>query len=78
MQKNPKIEICAFDGNTWLRVSAEAIEEPSLEAQEHMLEAYPSLKGMYQVNDGNTIIYALKNVTATFSSFTAAPRVIKF
>lgn len=75
---NPKIEICAFDGQRWLRVAAEAVEEPRLEAQEHMLDAYPSLQGMYKAGDGNTLLFALQNGTATFSSFTDAPRTVTF
>ena len=78
IQQNPKVEICAFDGERWLRVAAIAVEDPRLEAQEHMLAAYPSLQSMYQAGDGNTQIFALKKGTATFSSFTEAPRTITF
>ena len=78
MLANPKVELCAFDGERWLRIAATAVEEPRVEAQEHMLEAYPSLKAMYQAGDGNTQIFALEQVTATFSSFTEAPRTVQF
>lgn len=78
MLANPKVELCAFDGERWLRVAATAVEDPRAEAQEHMLEAYPSLKAMYQPGDGNTQIFALEQVTATFSSFTEAPRTVQF
>lgn len=78
MLANPKVELCAFDGERWLRVAATAVEDPRVEAQEHMLEAYPSLKQMYQPGDGNTQIFALEQVTATFSSFTEAPRTVQF
>ena len=76
MIRNPKIEICAFDGERWLRIAATAVEDSRIEAQEHMLAAYPSLQGMYQAGDGNTQIFALTQVTATFSSFTEAPRTV--
>ena len=33
---------------------------------------------MYAADDGNTEVFYLKNATATFSSFTAAPEVEKF
>ncbi len=78
MIRNPKIEICAFDGERWLRIAATAAEDSRIEAQEHMLAAYPSLQGMYQAGDGNTQIFALTQVTATFSSFTEAPRTVTF
>lgn len=76
--ENPHVEICAFDGKQWLRVAATAVEDPRIEAQEHMLAAYPSLQKMYQAGDGNTQIFALEHGTATFSSFTEAPRTITF
>ncbi len=78
IQQNPKVEICAFDGERWLRVAATAVEDPRLEAQEHMLAAYPSLQNMYKAGDGNTQIFASKHGTATFSSFTEAPRTVTF
>ena len=78
MLRNPRVELCAFDGERWLRLAATAVEEPRLEAQKHMLDAYPSLQSMYQPGDGNTQIFALEGVTATFSSFTEAPRTVKF
>ena len=78
MLANPKVELCAFDGDRWLRVAASAVEDPRLEAQEHMLDAYSHLKARYQPGDGNTIIFALEQVTATFSSFTEPPRTLRF
>lgn len=78
MMENPKIEICAFHGGRWLRVAAKAVEDPRLEAQQHMLDEYPSLKDRYQAGDGNTQIFALTEVTATFSSFTEEPRTVTF
>lgn len=75
---NPRVELCAFDGERWLRLAATAAEDPRIEAQAHMLEAYPSLQAMYQPGDGNTQIFALTEATATFSSFTEAPRTVTF
>lgn len=78
MARNPRIEICAFDGDIWLRVEATAVNDDNREAKQHMLDAYPSLKGMYSVDDDNTQVLYLKGVKATFSSFTEAPRTIEF
>ncbi len=75
---NPKIEICAFKDGTWLRVAAKAYADDRIEAQEHMLAAYPSLQGMYKPGDGNTEVFCLKEGAATFSSFTSAPETIQF
>lgn len=75
---NPKAEICAFTGGTWLRIACELIEDDRVEAKKSMLEAYPNLRRMYDENDSNTQVLYMKNATATFSSFTAEPEVIKF
>lgn len=78
IQANPKIEICAWDGNEWIRIAATAVRDDRLEAKQHMLDAYPELQGMYRADDDNTEVLYLKDATATFYSFTAEPRVIRF
>jgi uncharacterized pyridoxamine 5'-phosphate oxidase family protein len=75
---NPKIEICAFDGDRWIRVQAVAVEDDRREARQHMLDAYPQLKDRYSVDDDNTQVLYLKDVTAVISSFAAEPKTIKF
>lgn len=50
MLANPQVEICAFNGQRWLRVAAKAVEVPELAAQEHMLDAYPNLRAMYALS----------------------------
>lgn len=76
--KNPQIEICAFDGQKWLRVQAIAVEDNRVEARQHMLDGYPELQNMYSATDDNTQVFYLKDATATFSSFTEAPEIITF
>lgn len=78
IKMNPKIEICGMVNSKWIRVEAVAVEDDRVEARQHMLEAYPSLKAMYAADDGNTEVLYLKDATATISSFTDAPKVIKF
>lgn len=78
MMANPKIEICGMLNGKWIRVEAEAVEDDRLEPKQHMLDAYPSLKGMCKADDDNTQVLYLKNATATISSFTEAPQIIKF
>ena len=75
---NPKAEICAFHNGTWLRVAGKLVEDDRVEARKSMLDAYPSLRKMYDENDGNTQVFYFKNATATFSSFTSAPETIEF
>lgn len=78
MLANPKIEICGMTNGKWIRVTATAIEDDRTEARQHMLNAYPSLKSMYAADDGNTQVLYLKDATATISSFTEEPVIIKF
>ena len=75
---NPKVEISAFDGKTWIRIAATLVEDNRTETQESMLEAYPQIRGMYAVNDGNNVVYYLKNATATFYTFGGKPRVVQW
>ena len=75
---NPKVEICAFMNGQWLRLAGELVEDDRNEARQSMLDAYPSLQNMYKADDGNTEVFYITNATATFSSFTAEPEVIKF
>ena len=75
---NPKVELCAFKGGEWIRVAGELVEDDRIEARQSMLDAYPSLQQMYSADDGNTEVFYFKNATATISSFTHEPVVIKF
>lgn len=78
LAKNPKAEICAFQGGKWLRISGELVNDDRREPKEAMLDKYPSLKGMYSADDDNTQVLYFKNATAVFSSFTDAPETITF
>ena len=75
---NPKVELSAFDGETWIRVAATLVEDNRTEAQESLLAAYPQLQGMYAVNDGNNVVYYLKDATATFYTFGGEPKEMRF
>ena len=75
---NPNVEICAFDGGKWLRLSGELVSDDRREAKKHMLDNYPELRSMYNEDDGNTEVFYFKNATATFSSFTEPPKIISF
>ncbi len=75
---NPKAEICAFMNGDWIRVSGLLIEDDRVEARKSMLDAYPNLRGMYDENDGNTVVYYFKDATAVISSFSKPPVEIKF
>ena len=78
MLANPKVEISAMVKGDWIRLSGEAVLDERLEAQRSLLDAYPSLRKMYAVGDGNTAVFYLKNAKAVFCSFTKAPEEVTF
>ena len=57
---NPKVELCAFKDGKWLRLSGKLVEDDRIEAKQSMLDAYPSLQGMYKADDGNTEVFFLR------------------
>ena len=75
---NPKVAICAYDGERWLRITATLVEDSRVEIKKAMLDANPGLRSMYDENDDNTAVYFLTEAKATISSFTAEPVEISF
>ncbi|MDR1363320.1 MAG: pyridoxamine 5'-phosphate oxidase family protein [Spirochaetaceae bacterium] len=67
MKANPKIEICASNGNKWLRVAGEAAFNTEKEAKEKAFEAAPMLKNLYKLDDGVFEIFYFKNAVAVFN-----------
>ena len=78
IQKNPKVELCAFGEGTWVRLAGTLVRDDRVEAKQHMLDAYPNLQAMYSAADDNTEVLYFKNATATFSSFGGAPKTVQF
>lgn len=78
LKENPQIEICAMNEGRWIRIRGSAVLDERIEAQEHMLEKYPSLRSMYTPGDGNTEVYYLDGGMAEISSFGAPKKVIFF
>lgn len=78
MKANPKVELSGMYQGKWIRIAAEAVLDERIEAQEHMLAAYPSLQAMYKPGDGNTEVFYLKNATAQICSFTEPAKIINF
>ena len=76
---NPKVEICAMKGVEWIRVAGTLVLDERTEAQKRCLNDYPAHRTMYTTRpDGNTAVYYFKDATATISSFSHEPVVIKF
>lgn len=78
MKANPRVELSGMQEGRWIRVAAEVELDERIEAQEHMLAAYPMLQGQYKPGDGNTEVFFLKNGTAKICSFTEPEKTIVF
>lgn len=78
LEANPKFEISGMAKGQWIRVNGKLVGDESVEAVTAMLDAYPSLKKMYAVGDGNTIVYYIEDGSATFCSFTDPARTVTF
>ena len=75
---NPKVELSAFDGETWIRVAAVLVEDNNPDAQENLLDAYPHLRAKYKTGDGSSSIFYFKDAVATFYTFTGEPVEVRF
>ena len=75
---NPKVEICAYNGESWIRLAGTLVDDERVEAKKAMLDANPSLRSMYDENDDNTAVLYFKDATATISSFTSPNEIINF
>jgi len=75
IQANPNVELCAFNGGSWIRVAGKLVRDDRFEAKAHMLDNYPHLKAMYDPADDNTEVLYFESAVATISSFTEASKV---
>ena len=74
---NPRAEICAFHNGAWVRVAGKLINDDRREVKVAMLDKHPSLRRMYDPDDGNTQVLYFEDAVATFSSFMAPPETVK-
>lgn len=78
IQKNAKVELCAFADGAWVRVAGRLVRDDRVEPKKHMLDAYPNLQVMYSAEDDNTEVLYFEDATATFCAFGAEPKVVQF
>ena len=77
IQANGKVEISDMVGSDrWIRLTGTLVEDDRIEARISMLDAYPNLQTIYKPDDGNTVVYYIKDAAAAFCSFTEAPEVV--
>ena len=78
LSANPKIELCGtYDGGSWLRVTATAVEDNRLEVQQAVLDDPTGPKQLYTAGDGRFVTFRLADVKALKYNFYAAPEEIK-
>lgn len=78
IRENNNVEICAFKDGKWIRVTGKLILDDRVEAKKYMLDMNPNLRSMYNELDDNTAVLYFESGQAIISSFTDAPKVIKF
>ena len=78
IEKNNQVELCAFKDGRWIRVFGKLIPDDRVEAKKDMLDKNPTLRGMYDENDDNTIVLYFESGHAVISSFTEESKVIDF
>ena len=76
--QNPKVEISGMAGDKWIRLTGKLVADPRPEAREAMLEANPSLRRMYKVDDGTFEVLYFTEAKALVYSFTGDPVEITF
>jgi uncharacterized pyridoxamine 5'-phosphate oxidase family protein len=77
--QNPHVAICAFDGHSWLRISATLVEDTRLAAKQHMIAANEELqKRGYKAEGDYVEVLYLTEATATFASHDSDPKVVRF
>lgn len=73
---NPKAELVACKGTDWVRITCELKEKDDRNIRVAMLDKMPSLRAMYNEDDGNMVMFEITNAVATFSSFTAPSETV--
>lgn len=76
IEKNNKVEICAFKDGKWIRISGKLVLDDRIEAKKYMLDQNPELRSMYNEEDSNTAVLYFESATAIISLFTEAPKII--
>lgn len=64
MIENPRVELCAFNKGTWIRISGEAVKETSDELKEIMFKAQPGVAKLYQGKEDIFEVFSLQKAVA--------------
>ncbi len=75
---NPKVEMSGMSKGKWIRVAGSLVRDERREAKTAMLDSMPSLRQMYNEDDGIVEVLYFENATATIESFTDEKVTINF
>ena len=80
LEKNPKVEICAFDNTSrWVRIACTLVDDPRVAPKKALLDYMPEIRDLgYDEHDPDMAVYYLHDATATFYSYSEPPRQIHF
>ena len=74
MLENPKVEISSMNkSGQWIRLAGEVAHDDRREVKELALDTIPSLKRMYNIDDGIFAVLYFTKGTATIYSFNGEP-----
>lgn len=77
IKKNPKVEVSAFDGKTWIRLTGVLEEDDRSEAREEMMrQNKEALENMYSVDNGKMTVLYFKEGEGVFSIFAGDREVV--
>lgn len=78
MINHPGIEISTFNKGRWIRLVAGLVHDDRVEKRKQVLDDIPSLRSMYDENDGKCAVLYLTNAKADIFSFTDEPIHLEF
>lgn len=78
MLAHPEVEISGMYLDKWIRLKGKVALDESQDAQKSLLDAYPSLKKMYAVGDGNTAVFYFTEAEGEICSFKDPKEALKF
>ena len=78
IKNNPAVELCAINGDNWLRVCGTLKKDEDMHVKECMLENYPDVAQKFAVTDKNLELLYFKKGKAIFYNLDEELKTIKF
>ncbi|MDR3310028.1 MAG: NimC/NimA family protein [Oscillospiraceae bacterium] len=75
---NGNVELIAYDGEVWCRISARAVNDDRIAPKQSMIDANPLLRDWFSADDDKTHVVYLADATAKFESLFGEPKTVTF